>query len=227
MNTRMVKKAFTDTIPVMTGYLALGIGFGVILRTNGYAWYWALIMSICIFAGSMQYVAVSLLTGGAGLITTALTTLMVNARHLFYGLSLVDKYRDMGKLKPYLIFGLTDETYSLVCSTADSVAPEERKLYFGLVTVLDHCYWICGCVTGAVLGGLIRFNTEGIDFVLTALFVSIVVEQWISCGDHRPAITGFAASALCLVLFGAESFLIPSMLAITALLLLLGRKVKA
>lgn len=205
----------------MTGYLALGTGMGVILVTQGYDWFWAPIMAVTIFAGSMQYVAVDLLVSGAGFVTVALTTLMVNARHLFYGLSLVDKYKDLGKEKLYLIFGLTDETYSLVCSTSDSIAKEDRKLYFGLVTLMDHCYWITGCTLGGVLGELISFNTEGIDFVLTALFISIVVEQWLSTDKHSPALVGFAASALCLIIFGADKFLIPAMLTIMAALLLM------
>ena len=226
MNKSIIKKAFTDTIPVMTGYLALGIGFGVLLRTGGYPWYWAPIMAVCIFAGSMQYVAVTLLTGGANIITTAITTLLVNARHLFYGISLVEKYKSMGKIKPYLIFGLTDETYSLVCSTSDEIEHKDRKLYFGLVTLMDHCYWITGCTLGAILGGLIKFSTEGIDFVLTALFVSILVDQWLNTKQHIPAITGAVATALCLAIFGPDNFLIPSMIVITAMLLGLRKKVK-
>ena len=226
MNKSIIKKAFTDTIPVMTGYLALGIGFGVLLRTGGYPWYWAPIMAVCIFAGSMQYVAVTLLTGGANIITTAITTLLVNARHLFYGISLVEKYKSMGKIKPYLIFGLTDETYSLVCSTSDEIEHKDRKLYFGLVTLMDHCYWITGCTLGAILGGLIKFSTEGIDFVLTALFVSILVDQWHNTKQHIPAITGAVATALCLAIFGPDNFLIPSMIVITAMPLGLRKKVK-
>lgn len=225
MNKSVFKKAFTDTIPVLTGYLALGMGMGIILTTQGYEWFWAPIMAITIFAGSMQYVAVDLLVSGAGFITVALTTLMVNARHLFYGLSLVEEYKNLGKEKFYLIFGLTDETYSLVCSTADSVAPEDKKLYFGLVTLMDHCYWITGCTLGAVLGSFISFNTEGIDFVLTALFISIVVEQWLSSEKHSPALVGFAASGLCLLIFGADKFLIPAMLTIMAALLLMRRRI--
>ena len=216
----ILKKAISDTIPVMTGYIALGIGFGVLMQTNGYEWYWASIMAIFIFAGSMQYVAIGLLTGGAGLLTTALTTFMVNARHLFYGLSLVEKYKNVGKIKPYLIFGLTDETYSLVCSK------DEGKQYYFLVTLLDHLYWITGCTLGAVLGNFIKFNTEGIDFALTALFVSIDTEQWLGTKNHIPAIVGAFASIVCILAFGSDNFLIPTMFVITALLLISGKKVK-
>lgn len=205
----------------MTGYLTLGLAFGVIVRTSGYEWYWAFLMALLIFAGSMQYVAVGLLTGGAGLITTALTTFMVNARHLFYGLSLVEKYKGMGKIKPYLIFALTDETYSLVCSK------DESKAYYLLVTLMDHFYWVAGCTLGAVLGGFISFNTEGLDFALTALFVSIATEQWLSTKNHGPAIVGFVATAICLAIFGKDAFLIPAMIVITVLLLIKGKKVKS
>ena len=220
MDKHTLKKAISDTIPVMTGYIALGIGFGVLMQTNGYEWYWASIMAIFIFAGSMQYVAIGLLTGGAGLFTTALTTFMVNARHLFYGLSLVEKYKNVGKIKPYLVFGLTDETYSLVCSK------DEGKRYYFLVTMLDHLYWITGCTLGAVLGNFIKFNTEGIDFALTALFVSIATEQWLGTKNHIPAIVGALASIVCVLVFGRDNFLIPAMLVITALLLISGKKVK-
>ena len=172
---QQLKRAFVATLPVMAGYLVLGMGFGIILKLKGYSILWAFAMSFFIYAGSMQFVAIDLLTGGATLIATALTTLMVNARHLFYGISMVDKYKNTGKAKPYLIFGLTDETYSLVCGE-DEDTPD-RKSYFFWVTLLDHFYWVTGSVLGAILGGVISFNVEGIDFALTALFVTVFVEQ--------------------------------------------------
>ena len=201
-----LKKAFILTVPVMTGYLFLGIGFGVMLEAEGYSILWATIMSILMYAGSMQYVAVGLLAESATLLTAALTTLMVNARHLFYGISLIDKYKGAGIRKPYMIFALTDETYSLVCSDDSN----DKKLYF-LISVFDHCYWITGCTLGAVIGKLIPFSTEGIEFTLTALFVTIFVEQWISSKEHISALIGVAATVLCLVVFGKDLFLIASM----------------
>lgn len=215
---RIIRKAFVDTVPVMTGYIVLGFGFGIILKANGYGILMAFVMSLAIYAGSMQYVAIGLLTGGASLITAALTTLMVNARHLFYGISMLDKYRDTGKIKPYLIFALTDETYSLVCNDNLNMDEKERKGYFFFVSLFNHIYWITGSVLGAVTGTLVSFNSEGIDFALTALFLTVFIEQWRTSKKHAPALIGVGVSALCLLIFGSESFLIPAMLVIAFLL---------
>lgn len=213
-----VKKALKDTLPVLSGYVVLGMGFGVLMQTSGYGFWWVLAMSTLIYAGSMQYLAVDLLLGGASLISAALTTLMVNARHLFYGISMVDKYKGTGKKKPYLIFALTDETYSLVCSGNEDMADGERHGYYFLVSLFNQIYWVLGSVTGALLGEIIPFSTEGIDFALTALFVTVFVEQWKSTKEHTPAIIGVGASVVCLIVFGAGDFLIPAMLLITLLL---------
>lgn len=222
MKKTAIRTAFLDTIPVLTGYVFLGFGFGILMTENGYGPGWSLCMSLFIYAGSMQYVTVSLLSGGAGLLTAALTTLVVNARHLFYGISMVDAYKGAGRKKPYLIFALTDETYSLV---SQNQAPEglSRHGYCFLVSAFNQCYWVAGSLLGALAGRLIPLNYEGIDFVLTALFVTIFVEQWLSTKNHLPAITGVAATALCLLIFGSDIFLIPSMVTI-ALLLTLCRK---
>lgn len=216
MKVSVFKKAFTATLPVMAGYIALGIGLGVILGNAGFGLPWSLGESVFIYAGSMQYLSVELMAGGASLVTVALTTLMVNCRHLFYGVSMVDKYKNMGLKKPYLIFALTDETYSLVCHNNGEISEDEEGLYYLFVSALDHLYWITGCVLGSVLGSLITFNTEGIDFVLTALFVTIVTDQWINSEDHAPALTGLIAPVICLLIFGRDSFLIPSMILIVA-----------
>ncbi|MBQ7794674.1 MAG: AzlC family ABC transporter permease [Clostridia bacterium] len=217
---KMIKTAFIATIPVLTGYLVLGFGFGIILKANGYGIFLAFIMSLLIYAGSMQYVAIGLLTGGASLITAVLTTLMVNARHLFYGISMLDKYKDTGKRKPYLIFSLTDETYSLVCGDNTNIPPENRNDYYFLVSLFNQIYWIAGSVLGAVVGSLIKFNSSGIDFALTALFLTVFIEQWLTTKKHTPAIIGVAVSVICLVIFGSEKFLIPTMLVIALLLCL-------
>lgn len=213
----VIKKALTATLPVFAGYIVLGMGFGIILESKGYGVLWAFLMSLLIYAGSMQYAAINLITGGASLITTAVTTLMVNGRHLFYGISMVEKYKDMGKMKPYLIFALTDETYSLVCSEE-----EKDKKYYLLVSLFNHCYWVSGSVIGALIGSVLTFDTKGIDFALTALFITVFVEQWLSTKDHRSAVIGVVASVICLIIFGADSFLIPAMLLITVLLALLS-----
>lgn len=211
---KVIKPAFTATLPVMAGYLILGFGFGIIIKANGYSIALAAAMSIFIYAGSMQYVAIGLMTGGASLITTALTTLMVNIRHLFYGVSMLEKYQQTGKAKPYLIFALTDETYSLVCGDLPNIAPEDRTHYELLVSLLNHLYWITGSVAGAVAGSLIQFNSQGIDFALTALFLTVFTDQWLNSRKHGPALIGLGASVLCLLIFGTENFLIPTMLII-------------
>ena len=213
-----VKKAFASTIPVMTGYLVLAIGFGILLKTKGYGVGWSIAMSGFIYAGSMQYLTIDLLCGGASLITTAITTLMVNARHLFYGISMVERYQNTGKKKPYLIFALTDETYSLVCSEESVKGVKEPKEYYFLVSLFNQAYWVTGSVIGSILGNIIPFNVEGIDFALTALFVTIFVEQWLTTKNHMPALVGILSSVVCLLIFGAESFLIPTMMIIVVLL---------
>lgn len=223
MDKKTAKTAFFDTIPVMTGYLFLGIGFGIIMQQNGFGLGWAAVMSLFIYAGSMQYVGVGLLTGSAGLVTAALATLLVNARHLFYGISMINAYKGTGKKKPYLIFALTDETYSLV-SREQLPQGVDRNSYFFLVSLFDQCYWVAGTVLGSMAGSLIPMNFEGIDFALTALFVTIFVEQWLSSKDHFPAIVGVVSAAACLLLFGPDTFLIPTMILITAIFVLIHRQ---
>ena len=216
------KYAFKQSVPIMAGYIVLGMGFGVLLESKGYGVLWAIAMSVFIYAGSMQYVAINLITGGASLIATALMTLMVNARHLFYGISMLDKYKNTGKYKPYLIFALTDETYSLVCSGTIPEGVDRNKYYF-LVSLFDQVYWVIGSVIGSVVGSVLNFNTAGIDFSMTALFLVVFVEQWKSTKDHASAIIGVAASVVCLLIFGAGNFVIPAMISITVILLLMRK----
>jgi len=217
---RTLREAFIATTPVMAGYIVLGMGFGVLLSTKGYGPLWAFAMSGFIYAGSMQYLTIDLLTGGASLITAALTTLLVNARHLFYGISMVEGYRGMGKRKPYAIFALTDETYSLVCQD-DHPTQEERHRYAFWVSVMDQIWWVSGSMIGSLLGEIIPFDVTGIDFALTALFLTVFIEQWLSTKDHVSAIIGVAASVLCVILFGGDNFLIPAMLSILIALTIL------
>lgn len=222
MKRKAFQTVFRDTLPVMTGYLFLGAGFGILLQESGYGIGWAFFMSLFMLAGSGQYLAVSLLASEASLISTAIATLLVNARHLFYGISLLDTYRDAGKAKPYLIFALTDETYSLVTQNQPPEGMSRIKYCF-LVSILDHFYWICGCVLGNIAGATLPVNFEGVEFVLTALFVTMLVEQWLSHKDHRPALIGIVSTAACLLVFGKEIFLIPTMVFI-AMLLTISRK---
>lgn len=222
MNKTLLRTAFLDTVPVMAGYVFLGFGFGILMQQNGFGFLWAAAMSLFIYAGSMQYVAVSLLASGASLVTAALTAFVVNARHLFYGISMIDAYKGTGRKKPYLIFGLTDETYSLVSQLQ---IPEgiSRTGYCFWVTLFDHLYWISGTLLGSLTGTLLPINYEGVEFALTALFVTIFVEQWLSTKNHRPAIVGVIATTASLLIFGKDIFLIPSMVAIATCLTLMRR----
>ena len=209
LNRRLLKTVFITTIPVMAGYIILGIAFGILLADKGYRVRWALLMSVTVFAGSMQFVTVDLLSTGAGLISAAVMTVLVNARHLIYGISMLNKYRGMGPVKPYLVFSLTDETYALLCGDA----PEgiNKRWYYLLVSLLDQLYWIAGSVLGAMIGGALTMDTTGIDFAMTALFVVIFVEQWLNDRDHVPALLGLGITLVCLTIWGTERFLIPAM----------------
>ena len=224
MKRKIIKNALLDSLPVLSGYMVLGIGFGILLEKNGYGVIWAFLMSLLIYAGSMQYAAIELLASAVSLPVVALTTLMVNARHLFYGISMIDKYKGAGIKKPYMIFALTDETYSLVCY--DKYENEkDRHFYCFWVSLFNQCYWITGSVLGSLLGSALPFNAAGIEFSMTALFVTVFVEQWISAKNHLPAICGLISSVVCLILFGKDGFLIPSMIAILVILTLMKRRV--
>lgn len=215
----MFKKVIKDTIPVMTGYVVLGMGFGLLMMSGGYGIGLSFAMSLFIYAGSMQYLGIGFLSGGVSLITVAITTLMVNCRHLFYGISMVDRYKGMGPAKPYAIFALTDETYSLVCNDNKDMTEKERHRYYLMVSAMDQLYWVTGTVLGSLIGSVVHFNTEGIDFSLTALFIVVCTDQWIKEKNHLPAIIGFVASIVSLIFVGENSFLIPSMVIIAVLLI--------
>ena len=216
-NRQTIKFSFKQSLPVFAGYICLGSGFGILMQRANYSWLWCLVMAIAIYGGSMQYVAVDLLTGGATLIATAIMTVMINIRYMFYEITMLDKFKGLGLKKPYVIFALTDETYSLL---VDPEFPEgvSRKKYYFFLSLFDQIYWISGCVLGNLIGNFIPFDTKGIDFSMTALFTVVFLEQWESNKDHIPAITGLCISVIMLILLGPDRFLIPAMVAITAAL---------
>lgn len=216
------REAFASTIPVLTGFLFLGTAYGILMDAKGYGLVWTFLMSAVAFCGSMQFAAITLLAGVFSPVQALLLSLMVNARHLFYGISMLDRYRGMGKIKPFLIYTLCDETFSIVCSKEPSKAADGKWFYF-FISLFDYLYWIAGSVIGSFLGGLVSFDTKGLDFVLTALFVVIFTEQWLESKNHFSALAGIAASAACLVLFGAEGFLIPAMILILVVLTIAGK----
>lgn len=208
-----LRAAFPHTIPVLTGYLVLGAAYGILMDSKGLSLLWILFSSIFIYAGSMQFVAVALITSGFDPLYALFMTLMVNARHLFYGISMLHKYRGTGRLKPYLIFSLTDESFSILCSASppDHV---DQKWFIFFISLLNHIYWVTGSLLGGIIGSLIHFNTKGIDFVLTALFVVILINQWNATKNHIPALIGIGSAFICRIIFGASDFIIPSMIMI-------------
>lgn len=213
-----LRAAFPATIPVMTGFLCLGIAYGVLMQSKGYGPEWSVLMSAIAFGGSMQFVAITLLTTAFDPIQAFLLSVMVNARHMFYGLSLLDKYKGLGKVRPFLIYVLCDETFSLV-STLEPPEGVERKDFYFWISLLDYLYWITGTALGGLAGNLITFDTTGLDFALTALFVVLFLEQW-KKPENRPAgIIGILCAAVSLAVFRADNMVIPAMALVLAVLL--------
>lgn len=219
------KKAFPYTIPVFTGYVFIGIAFGVMFAEKGYSFLWAMFMSLMVYAGSGQYLAVNFFVPGVSFLQVIFLTLMVNIRHVFYGISLLEKFNNMGKKRWYMIFGLTDETYSLLCTTKTPEGVDEEKFLFA-ISIMNQSYWILGSAIGGIAGALIPFNSEGIDFAMTALFVVIFVEQWLEKKNRIPEVVGVVTAIICLNLFGTDGFVLPSMLIIILTLLLSRRNLE-
>lgn len=214
--------AFPRTVPVMAGYLVLGAAYGILMADSGFGSVWSVAISLVVYAGSLQYLGVSLLTAGVGPVYAFLMSVMLNARHLFYGISMLDKFRGTGWKKVYLIFGMCDESFS-INYTADIPENVDRGWFMFFVTLLNHFYWFSGATLGGIFGSLIHFNTEGLDFVMTAMFVVIFMEQWLKEKNHTSSILGLGISLLCLIAFGADNFIIPAMLALLVVLTLMRR----
>ncbi|KZE37820.1 branched-chain amino acid transporter AzlC [Bhargavaea cecembensis] len=216
------RAAFPHTIPIMAGFLFLGIAYGIFMNSLGFSAIFPILMSMLIFAGSMEFVAANLLLLAFNPVQALLLTLMVNARHLFYGISMLDKFKGTGKKKNYLIFGMCDESFAINSSVK---VPEgiDKGWFMFFVTLLNHSYWVTGSAIGGLFGSMITFSTEGLEFVMTALFVVIFTEQWMSQKRHLSALTGIGISAACLILFGGERFIIPAMLGILGVLTLMRK----
>lgn len=223
MNKEVLKYSLIQTLPVMFGYLFMGMAFGILLAEAGFNFLWSFLISASIYSGSMQFVLIGFLGGGIGLISIVLMTLSVQSRHMFYGLSFIEKFKAMGKKGWYMIFALTDETYSLLCGMDIPTELDEKKVFL-TVAILNQSYWVIGCSLGGLIGGLIWFDTTGIDFAMTALFVVIFVEQWLAYSSHLPAIIGFLSGVICLLIFGAGNFLLPALLITVSLLLVFDKK---
>lgn len=215
-----LRAAFPATIPVMTGFLCLGVAYGVLMQTKGYGPLWSVLMSAIAFGGSMQFVAITLLTTAFDPLQAFLLSVMVNARHIFYGLSLLGKYKGLGKVRPFLIYVLCDETFSLVSTLEPPGGVERREFYFW-ISLLDYAYWIAGTALGGLVGNLIAFDTTGLDFALTALFVVLFLEQWKKRANRPAGVLGIVCAAVALAAFGADNLVIPAMALILVLLLVL------
>ena len=210
---KALKAAFPHTIPILAGFLFLGISYGMLMTTAGHPVWFSLLMSLWVFAGSMQFVTIELLAMAFHPVQAFFMAVMVNARHIFYGISMLGKYKGMGWKKPYLIFGMTDETFSINVSAKVPDGVEQSKFML-CTTALNHLYWVVGTVIGAMLGTVLPFNTEGLDFAMTAMFVVILLEQLLQKDSRITALMGLGVSGLCLVVFGAEDFIIPAMIGI-------------
>lgn len=214
------KAAFPYTIPIFAGFWFLGITFGIYMKVSGFSIWYPMFMSLTIFAGSMEFVAVNMLMGAFKPLQALFLTLMINARHLFYGISMLDRFKGMGWKKPFLIFGLCDESFS-INYTADIPSDADKGWFMFFVTLLNYLYWFSGTMLGGLFGSFIKFNTEGLDFVMTAMFVVIFLEQWLKEKNHTSSIMGLAFSTLSLIIFGADNFIIPAMAAILVTLTVL------
>jgi 4-azaleucine resistance transporter AzlC len=217
MKKKALKAAFPYTIPIFAGFWFLGLAYGIYMNVSGFSFVYPMVMSLIIFGGSLEFVAVELLLSPFAPVQTLIMTLLIQARHLFYGISMLDKFKNMGWKKFYLIFGMCDETFS-INYTADIPEDVDRGWFMFFVTLLNHFYWVSGATIGGLVGSLIHFNTDGISFVMTSMFVVIFMEQWMKEKRHISAYIGLGVAAVCLVLFGADSFLIPTMILIIVFL---------
>lgn len=220
--SKAFKCAFPYTIPIFAGFWFLGLTYGIYMNVSGFSFWYPMLMSLTIFAGSVEFVAVNMLLGAFNPLQALAMTLMINARHLFYGLSMLDKYRGTGVKKLYLIFGMCDESFS-INYTADIPKDVDRGWFMFFVTALNHLYWFTGATLGGIFGSLINFSTEGLEFVMTAMFVVIFLESWLKEKRRASALIGISISALCLIAFGSEDFIIPAMLAMIGVLTLLRK----
>lgn len=225
MKRKALQAAFPHTIPILAGFGFLGISYGMLMSAAGHPVWLSVAMSIFVYAGSMQFVTIELLAMAFAPVQAFLMAVMVNARHIFYGISMLEKYGNMGGAKPYLIFGMSDETFS-INYTAKAPDGVDKKWFMVWITVLNHLYWVLGTLTGAVLGNVLPFDTEGLDFAMTAMFVVILLEQLQKKQSRPTALLGLGISALCLLVFGAGDFIIPAMVGILLALAVLQKPLK-
>ena len=219
------RSAFPHTIPIMAGFGFLGMTYGIYMKVSGFSFVYPMLMSLTIFGGSLEFMAVSMLLSAFAPLQTLMVTLMIQIRHIFYGIAMLDKYKETGKKKWYLIFGMCDETFSVNCS-AEIPENVDKGWFMFFVTLFNQFYWVFGATLGGILGSFITFNTEGLDFVMTAMFVVIFLDRWLKEKKHYTALIGVISSAVCLLIFGSESFMIPTMICILFLLTALRKPIE-
>ena len=222
MKIRALKAAFPQTLPIFTGFWFLGMAYGIYMNASGFSFIYPLCMSLLIYGGSLEFVAVEMLLSPFAPLQTFIMALLIQARHLFYGLSMLDKFKGLGWKKYYLIFGMCDETFSINCS-AEIPDDIDRGWFYFWITLLNQFYWSAAATTGGIIGSLLKINTSGISFVMTAMFVVIFLEQWLKEKEHTSSLAGLAISVLCLIIFGPDSFMVPTMVLVVGLLTLLRK----
>ena len=225
MKKEIRKTAFIKSLPILCSYIFLGAAYGILMQEAGFAWYISLGISMTVYTGAFQFVLITLLSGGASLLTVAVTALLMNSRQIFYSLTFLEEFQKMGRLLPFMIHTMTDETYAVNLTLKD-MEPEKKQGVMAWLALDSWCYWMVGAVIGGMAGQLIPFDTEGIDYCMTALFVTIFMDQWQQARDHRPALTGLAAAIVSLFVFGSTTFMLPALLITSGLLLLYGKKEK-
>lgn len=220
-----LKAAFPHTLPILAGFLFMGATYGVLMHNHGFPAYFSILTSVFVLAGSMQFLSIQLLISAFNPLYAFLIAFIVNARHIFYGISMLKRFKGTGKLKPYLIFGLCDETFSIHVANPSPQGVDKTYFMF-FTTLLNHSYWVAGTALGALLGNFITFDLTGIDFAMTALFVTIFIDQWRQEKEHRPALIGVGCALVCLFIFGAEDFILPAMILILIVLMLLRKPIE-
>lgn len=225
MKLKALKAAFPQTIPIFTGFCFLGLAYGIYMNASGFSFVYPMFMSLLIFGGSLEFVAVEMLLSPFAPLSVIVMTLLIQARHLFYGISMLDKYKGMGWKKFYLIFGMCDESFSINCS-ADIPEDVDKGWFMFFVTLLNQFYWVASATIGGLIGSLLKINTDGISFVMTAMFVVIFLDQWLKEDSHISSFIGIVVSAICLICFGADSFMLPTMACILLLLTVFRKNIE-
>ena len=222
MRKEILKNAFIKSIPIMSSYLFVSMAYGIMMEEAGFKWYYSLFISMTVYTGAFQFLLITFLSSGASILTIALMAFLMNSRQVFYSLTFVDEFREMGKKMLYMIHTMTDETYA-VNLTLDSKGKEKEDTMF-LIALLSRCYWMIGAVTGGILGQVIPFDLKGIDFCMTALFIIIFIDQWEKADNHLPALAGLAVALICLITIGERNFILSSLLIISGMLLVVRKR---